>query len=57
MTITLTDSVRPGDGTSLNAALARVASARRGAGASAAYGSVTIRMTLRNGRVTDVVAV
>jgi hypothetical protein len=57
MTITLTDSNRPTDDGSLNAALARVASTRRASGTTAAYGPVTVRMTVRNGRVTEVVAI
>lgn len=57
MTITLTDANRPVDDASLNAALTRVASARRSSSGSAAYGSVTVRMTVRNGRVTEVIAV
>jgi hypothetical protein len=59
MTITLTDADRPGDGTSLNAALARAAAtpASTGPTSLARYGSVTVRMTVRGGKVTTVVAV
>lgn len=59
MTITVTDPNRSGETTSLHSALARVAAHRAPSGpeSGSPYSSVRVRMTISDGRVTDVVAV